>query len=228
MDPELEQLLQSDSPASRTALYLRLLYSRSCAHLVRTLSAAGGTSYPPRTLAFLHTIDFERLVLEQDARLRNLAHHLSKSFPCSWPVLEPELRRELVERFVDDSACWRFRGRSLAESFSMIAWKVLREGRRSYLADLMRLEGVLSGILAGPPETAPWQELPEAGHEYLVGVAGGPTERFPSEWQLLDDNGELPTPAVISELMARPPTPHWLSLTLEPDGVEISCMRLAT
>src|SRR6201999_1018511 len=60
MDAELHQLLQSDSPASRTTLYLRLLYSRRCAQLVRGL---GTGACHARTLAFVRTIDFDRLGL---------------------------------------------------------------------------------------------------------------------------------------------------------------------
>jgi hypothetical protein len=228
MDPELQHLLHSASPANRTALYLRLLYSPSCAQLARSLRASGDSACHAQTLAFLQSVDFDRLALEQRARLRNLAHHLSESFAYSWPVLEPALRRELVERFVDEPAFWRFTGRSLAESFAVVAWQVLRARRCAFLADLVRLEGVLSGLLAGSTAPAPWQALPDADHEHVPDAAAGPTERFPSQWQLLDDNGELPTPARAGELMARVPSHHRLSLTLEPDGVEISCVRLAT
>jgi hypothetical protein len=69
-------------------------------------------------------------------------------------------------------------------------------------------------------------EVSGAGHEQLADQAG-PTERFLSDWQLLNDHGELPTPADAGALVARAPRPHRLSLTVEPDGVAISCARLA-
>src|SRR5262245_42542200 len=119
MDAELQQLLQSDSPASRTELHLRLLYSRTCTQLVRAFADGGEVPCHARTLAFIRSIDFERLGLEQAARLRNLAHHLGQSFPCSWPVLGPELRHDLVEHFIEDPSFWGFRGRSLAEGFAV-------------------------------------------------------------------------------------------------------------
>jgi hypothetical protein len=226
-DPDLQQLLRSDSPADRTALYLRMLYSRGCASAVRELSAGDRASSDPRVLAFVRTVDFERLGLEQGARLRNLARGLGESFPCSWPVIELELRRELVARFVEDPSFWHFPGRSLAEGFALVAWRLLHERQRGFLADLLRLEGVLSGILAAPDVPAsPWLTLPGVAHEQIA-TATGYAERYLSQWQLLDDAGELPGAERVAELMQRPPRPHRITLTLEPDGIEISCTRLA-
>jgi len=228
MDPDLQHLLQSDAPASRTALYLRLLYSPSCARAVHAL--LGGTeSCAPQTLAFLKSIDFERLGLEQKARLRNLMYHLGEAFPCSWRLMDVDLRRDLVERFVETPSFWRFPGRSLPESFALVAWQILRERQRSFLADVVRLEGVLSGFATAPSKAAPWQNLAGADHECVATTAGETAERFPSQWQLLDDDSQLPTPSSAAELMARAPAPHRISLTLDHDGdIEIACVRLAT
>jgi hypothetical protein len=228
MDPDLQHLLQSDSPASRTALYLRLLYSPNSARAVQELRGGAGWCNP-QTLAFLKSIDFERLGLEQGARLRNLAHHLGEAYPCSWSLLDADLRRDLVEQFVEAPAFWRFPGRSLPESFALVAWPILRERQRSFLADVVRLEGVLSGFATRPTAAAPWLDLAGAGHECIAAADGGPTERFPSQWQLLDDDSQLPTPATAAELMTRAPAPHRIAFTLDPDGgIEITCARLAT
>jgi hypothetical protein len=228
MNPDLQQLLQSGSPASRTALYLRLLYSPSCARAVQALPG-GGEWCDPQALAFVKSIDFVRLGLERNARLRNLAHHLGEAFPCSWLLLDADLRRDLVERFVETPSFWRFPGRSLPESFALAAWQILRERQLSFLADIVRLEGVLSGFATAPAKAAPWQDLAGADHRCIAVADGGPAERFPSQWQLLDDDSQLPTPTSAAELMARAPAPHHISLTLDPDGsIEIACARLAT
>jgi hypothetical protein len=227
MDPDLQHLLQSTSPASRTALYLRLLYSPNSARAVQAL-LGGAEGCEPQTLAFLRTIDFERLDLEQKARLRNLMHHLGEALPCSWALLGADLRRDLAERFVDTPSFWSFPGRSLPESFALVAWQLLQERQLSFLADTVRLEGVLSGIVTKPGAASPWLDLAGAGHECDELPDGGRVEWFPSRWQLLTDDSQLPTPASAAELAARAPAPHRISLTLDRDGdLEIACIRTA-
>jgi hypothetical protein len=226
MDADLKQLLESDSPATRTALYLRLLYSPGAARAVQSLGSDAEWC-SPQTVAFVKSVDFERLALEQSARQRNLAHRLGEALPCSWSLLDSDLLRDLVARFVDAPAFWRFPGRSLSECFALVAWPILRERHLSFFADIVRLEGVLSGLIAQPAAAAPWQSLAGADHERIE-ADGVWSERFPSQWQLLDDDCRLPTPAKAAELMARSPGPHRISLTLEPDGIEIACARLAT
>jgi hypothetical protein len=187
-------LLESGDPRARTLLYQRLLYSPSVATLVQSLLRGGGVKASAATVAFLGSIDFERLAVEQWARLRNLSGHLARSCPGLHAVLPREQVEGMLARFVDSADFWTPSGRTLAENFCLYvhrqAYPQLHPSLQELARDMAHLDGIISGLCVDAP--SPWDEALEQRTAPALGGALK-TESFISEWHLIDSEGRLPT-----------------------------------
>lgn len=223
MSDGLWNLLQSSSPAGRTDLYLRLIYSPSWSGSAFRALETERARIDPGAVGLLESLDRDRLTLEQNARLRNLAQKLETNLPCSWELMGRDRRLALVEQFVARSSFWAFRGRSLAENFALTHWSALVT-ELPFIADMLRLDGAISGMSRDPNVDSPWPRFTNAEHVRETLPNGAIIERFRSPWQLLTDSSTFPTPAEAAELAARPPSAFQLVLTLERDGsLEVQC-----
>lgn len=223
---ELRSLLTVDTAQSRTQVYLRLLYSPSAGAQARVALTSFGSLLPPRTVAFLETVDFDRLQVEQAARARNLAHQLGQSCPSFHSVMPRADYQELVRRFADSPSFWIYRGRTLAENFALFAHRELASEGNGFLADLVRLEGLVAGLSNSPEKPSPWPQGSDSS-PFLQVEGSIPTEWFDSRWAMLDSRGNLPSPENLAEVSA--PAPHRIVIALQQDrGVTVIARTLNT
>jgi hypothetical protein len=214
----------TDSVESRSALYLRLLYSPRYADCARRSLEDDSHRLPQQTAELLRTLDFERLGIEQRARARNLAHQLGMSCKSLFALLSDDVRISLVRRFCDTEEFWTGRGRSLAENFCLVAFREFSERRERFLADVARLDGVLSGLVEAPGRPSPWPEVVGVAHERLELSDGGIGERFRSAFRLLDAAGRLPGPEHTEVVEGATPGSYLITVGIEPDrSVTVEC-----
>jgi hypothetical protein len=210
--------MRSASVEARVELYLRLLYSGTCAARAEEAHLVGRDAVSDEVAEFLRGIDFARLRIERSARIRNLAHALLTDFS---PALRERPKAERVmfaALFADTAAFWEGRGRCLKENYALFLFgSYQKDGRHSW-ADLVRLEGVLAGLGASHGEPSPWSLIPGLTHERSRSPAGGQRERFFSGWPLLDPAGRLATPEYAARLASMPRGKYRITVEIEPDS----------
>ena len=215
---ELAALLSVDTPAARSLLYLRLLYSPSQADALRWIVERQPHLLPEATADLLGTIDFERLAIEQMARVRNLRFELKSLAPEMFRWLGDGPDVEAVRAFCDAKDFWHPRGRTLLETFCLFVSARLPLSVAPEQC-LIRLWGIVSGLPVGLTSPTPWAnsvlELePKAG--IVV------EESFRSPWPLVTPHGEI---SDLHLIRATPPgdREYRIGVALGPGGVTVSC-----
>ena len=219
-DAELLALIGRDSAEARTDLYLRMLYSPRYALAAQALAQSGDAGMPAATRAFLTTVSFERLRIEQAARTRNLAVALAAGCPTWSSFFDARERFRWISAFADSDAFWRARGRSLPECFALFLFERHSRAGDVLPADVARLDGVIAGLAAAPAAESPWQAV--AQHESRV-IDGKHGERLRSEWPLVRV-GALADAATLRR--ATPASSHFvITVTVEPDrSLTVECV----
>jgi hypothetical protein len=220
MSQEFRHLIQTDTARARSLLYLRLLYSSHYTEFIRTLMREERLRIPPTTLAVLETVDFDLLTIEQSARKRNVLRHILRAAPSLEVALSGKQLSDLAESFVNSTAFWSARGRSLIENFCLFAFDLLE--LNSFKRDVMRLCGVVAGISVDHEAASPWPLDSDVDSTPLIDGALA-TETFLSNWRLLDESGALPAVDNIKEvsqpgahriIVASMPGPKVIALSL--------------
>lgn len=182
---------ENDDPATRTKLYLRILYGRNYLDRARALADASA-HLPVLTRRLIASIDFGAMELEQLARIRNLARHLARAVPSVHCVLGHVLFDALVADFTNSEAFWSQRGRSLGENFCLFAHVTPGFDLTGFHRDTLKGSGIAVGLAADPEVACPWAPV-EAIR--LRSQADELTETFLSDFTLVDGTGRFADPA---------------------------------
>lgn len=192
-------LIQTDTPRTRIAVYQRLLYASRWSDFLKTIQKNDDLEIPSSMATFLSTIDFERLAVEQKARMRNLNSHFARSCPSLYLVLSKETRQRLLEEFINYDLMWATRGRTLAENFCLFVYEELADPTNGFAREVARLSGMRSGLSYAPNTASPWVSVcSDVMAPSLSGAVA--TESFISQWELVDETGNPPNEANLSQL----------------------------
>jgi len=137
---------------------------------------------------FLTGIDFRLLDRERSGRIRNLRGHILRACPSLDQVCDLRTLTELTEALADSDLFWSSIGRSLAENFCLFVATRRKDALSSFALDVVRLNGVVSGLRSGSLQPSPWPE--NAFH--LDALDGSVRETLAVSHQLVDDAGNLP------------------------------------
>jgi hypothetical protein len=212
LDISVRKLLGTDYPESRTAVFLRLLYSRSFSASVCTTMETEPWVISEQMLGLLNTIDFGALAVERAARVTNLTRYLRRGSGALWECIGNALADRLVSAYSESENFWTPKGRTLVENFSLFAADIVNADSLLH-RDLFELFGRVSALsapssglaeapacpctagsaeVAGPwasPASPPW---PDDGLS-PVEVAGSVlVETFIAGSRLLDEQNRLP------------------------------------
>jgi len=176
-------------PATRTALYLRILYGKDYLERARLLSS-DGQGLPELTRQFLKSIDFRIMELEQAARARNLGRHVLRAAPALQHVMDTKLFDALIAEFTNSDVFWQAAGRSLAENFCFFAHREAHVRLTPFQKDTLKACGIVAGISVTRQSESPWIYAGEASKlgEDNSHTAG---ESFVSKFRLIDEDGGL-------------------------------------
>ncbi|WP_152592934.1 hypothetical protein [Nostoc sphaeroides] len=222
---ELLRLLTDDSVESRIELYTRLLYSSQCAAFVQDALLSGSTKISKANAAFLCTVRFDLLEVEQQARCRNLNRQLSRSCPSLFSVLPKEKLFNFVEEFCNSPDFWVLWGRTLAENFCLHVHYWLSAQELGFFAQLARLEGIISGLSSFPDKPSPWPLATSTVPDEVMFRNAKAVEVFTSEWRLIDMDGRLPHPDNLSQLLI--PSTHKIIIAILPDcSITVATMKV--
>ena len=169
----MDQLCKDKEKAAlaRTHAYLRALYGQvDCEDIEGLLS-----------------LDSDRLRVESEARVRNLAAQLKRACPRVAAVSGPDFGK-YVASFASAAMFWEVQGRTLAENFCLYLVGSLSP-ELDYLSDVAQLDGIVSGISTG--KISPWP--PMAIPKEIAGVLhdGWVNEAIYTRRRLIDRAGLL-------------------------------------
>ena len=212
LDTSVRKLLGADDLESRSAVFLRLLYSRSFSASVCTTMETDPWMISEQMLVLLSTIDFGALRIERAARVTNLTRYLRRGSGALWECVGNALADRLVSAYSDSENFWTPRGRTLVENFSLFAADIVNADSPLH-RDLFELFGRVSALsapssglaeapacpctagsaeVAGPwasPAPPPW---PDDGLSPVEVAASVRVETFIAGSRLLDEQNRLP------------------------------------
>ncbi|MFW2438915.1 MAG: hypothetical protein ACN4GR_06030 [Arenicellales bacterium] len=144
----------------RHSLMSRILYSpaftRQAESCFSKLKTESPTRVPQKIETLLQSIDASALVIEQNARQRNLTNHVSRASPRLSAYIGKERLADFVSMYSDTPFFWMNRGRTLAENFSLyLHWTNVCESD-SFFAALVKFDGVTAGIGNRKASRSPW------------------------------------------------------------------------
>jgi hypothetical protein len=189
---EFERLFGDGSVQARMEIYLRLFYSPTFAAVAESALAAPApapSAGPAAVLGCLELVDFRRLQVEQRGRVAQLERQLRKHCQALWAYLLEDEITALVGRFADAPEFWVPRGRSGTENFCLHAHSEFERSGRPFLADLVQLLGVISGLTAFTQKPSPWQNRRAAPEPPSGQVLA--SEAFVARFPLLDAAGRI-------------------------------------
>ncbi|MCH9687307.1 MAG: hypothetical protein K0V04_38085 [Deltaproteobacteria bacterium] len=170
--------------------FLRLLYSPTLASGLRLAAEHGGDGLDPDTRSILDTLDFERLAFFQRSRVSQLHVHFRRQFGALVATAPAPMLESIIAGFADSPRFWEPRGRSLGENFALFAYERFTAQERPDLADLVRLQGIVSGMSARPTADSPWPDRrpPPA---VALGLHAIALDCFHTRSRLLDERGAV-------------------------------------
>lgn len=235
-DTSLRELLGANDLESRSAVFLRLLYSRSFSASVRTIMETEPWVISEQMLGLLNTIDFDALTVERAARVANLTRYLRRGSGALWECVGDTLADRLVSAYSDSESFWMPKGRTLVENFSLFAADIVNADSPLH-RDLFELFGRVSALsapssglaetpacpctagsveVAGPwatPAPPPW---PDDGLSPVEVAASVRVETFIAGSRLLDEQNRLPHRRSVAT--SNPSGRHRLVLAAFPGG----------
>jgi hypothetical protein len=132
-------------------------------------------------------INRERLRAEQHARFRNFIFHIRMSLTLLDDILTTEELESITLSYLDSADFWDFRGRSLIENFCLFAYKNLNIDNKPITADLIKLQGIVAGLMADCEKSSPWEGGIVTVNQQIA------KESFFSKFKLVSDSGQVIT-----------------------------------
>ena len=198
------------TPSGQAQLYLRMLHSASFAEQLRAEFTSTAHTLPDGLRALIATVDFERLRAEHDHRIGDFCTYLAKACPLHKALVEEAMFCELAGAYCDSPDFVSFRGRTLAENYALWGYRWLVNRGEGFLAEVLRIEGVASGLGHTLEAQTPWAE-----HRRLKRTLA---EVFISKFDVFDADLEAADLSVVVERSRRSPSPTLVCITRHPDG----------
>lgn len=189
---ECRQLVQTNSFEARNIIYQRLLYSSQWADFILSILADNSIALPSATRELFESLDYERLRIERNARVKNLDRHFERNCPNLYFCYSKEKLTPVFQEFVNSRDFWLIKGRTLSENFCLYVYKALSKETEGFIQDVAMLNGIMSGIASLDGNiVSPWDTTMET-NTVLFSTPVAIVESFSSRWQILDSKGMLP------------------------------------